>query len=203
MCLSLLCRIDSNTFNQSSGTGIYLYETAYDGSNGNHIIKNNQFTSCPSYQIDRGNYNLTITSNTFETCSGTNIRMLQNAALMNFSHNTIKSNRTGSSGYYIGLLGNQTNSNFINNTENWITQNIQYEYHYYPQWYTETWTTKKGDCTDIAILTKELLRINKIRTTLVYADDTNGQQHDMLFSAYGYVNPLGTPIRKVWGEGIW
>lgn len=65
------------------------------------------------------------------------------------------------------------------------------------------WRERKGDCTEYAELAKLMLKFNGIDSERVHATDVNGGLHDMLFSAYGFVNPLKTPISRVNGGGYW
>ena len=67
----------------------------------------------------------------------------------------------------------------------------------------QTWKSGGGDCTDFAELAKLMLYYNGVRTERVKSTTPEGGLHDMLWSAYGYVNVLKTPISRVNGGGYW
>ena len=102
-------------------------------------------------------------------------------------------------------LGASTPERTILNVEEYIRGSFVYEEGVdagYQEPY-QLWRSGVGDCTDFAELARTMLKYNDIKTERVRSVTPNDELHDMLFSAYGFVNPLNTQILRVNGGGYW
>ncbi len=86
---------------------------------------------------------------------------------------------TTANAYYPDFRNGSIN-NTVKNLNMWIFKNIQYEVHELPQLPEETLRTKKGDCTDFALLSVSILQEYDIQTRLVwgYAESFNASNSD-------------------------
>ena len=68
----------------------------------------------------------------------------------------------------------------IKEIERWILDNIEYEYHYYPRGVPVTWADKRGDCTDMAMLAKQMLSCLDIDSEYRHGLTGGEVKHDWL-----------------------
>jgi transglutaminase-like putative cysteine protease len=104
--------------------------------------------------------------------------------------------------------------------EKWVRENIEYKFFYYARGDEATWADKTGDCSDMALLMKEMMRINGIKSTVVHGWGTwttdKGKErfkHDWLRATIhdinGHANVRdydGVPECELYeyvGEGFW
>ena len=91
--------------------------------------------------------------------------------------------------------------------QNYVKSQIRYEYHYYAIGAEATLMIKKGDCTDTAMLTQELLKCKGISSRLQhgYATYPNGMRvkHDWLTMGDKILD-TESPVRyERVGGGVW
>jgi transglutaminase-like putative cysteine protease len=105
--------------------------------------------------------------------------------------------------------------------QQWVHDNIRYEFHQYAEGVEQTWQCREGDCTDMAMLIQDLLRLNDIpsRTVHGYGTWTIPNQgdvrfkHDWLIATYHQIDGAvaemildgcyGCLKYEQIGDGIW
>lgn len=91
--------------------------------------------------------------------------------------------------------------------EAWVQQNIKWVFYYHPRDLDVTWRTKEGDCTDMAMLMKEMLELNGITSHIVHGYGTwaipnKGEQkvkHDWLMAA---IHAIDNTVRDIQYDGV-
>jgi transglutaminase-like putative cysteine protease len=66
----------------------------------------------------------------------------------------------------------------MNNIENYVESNIEYEFHWHPQGVYKTLRTMKGDCTDKALLKCYYARKEGLKCRTVHGYVDNKVKHD-------------------------
>lgn len=76
-------------------------------------------------------------------------------------------------------LVSDSDTQTLTNIEGWVDDNFDYEYNKYPKSLSKYWYSKKGDCTEKAMLLKIML--SNVNITTRYSHGyLNGQKHDSL-----------------------
>jgi len=88
------------------------------------------------------------------------------------------------------------------NIEEWILDNIKYQFHWSPQGSEMTWNEKQGDCTDRAMLAQRMLGYIDIDSTLQHGY-ANGEKHDWLKTDDYTMFTQGYDTIEFIAPGIW
>jgi hypothetical protein len=86
-----------------------------------------------------------------------------------------------------------------------VMERTEYKFFWNPRGVDITWTTKLGDCTDFAMVKKELLTMMNVKSRLVHGIATGGKHDWLEYNLNGtwITDNNGDEIIYKKGNGIW
>jgi transglutaminase-like putative cysteine protease len=105
--------------------------------------------------------------------------------------------------------------------ERWVREHIRWDFHYYAMGLEACWKERAGDCTDMAMLMQELLKLNSIHSHIVHGygtwnipgKDPERVKHDWLLATIHDITGAGREIQydgvaecqkyELVGDGYW